>query len=395
MTDSLNTVPLFVDLDGTVIKSDLLLESLVVLFKRNPLYFFCVFWWLLRGRAYLKQQLAKRVELALDLIPLNKEFMHYLEQERRRGRTLILISASDQAAVSAMNEELQLFGEAIGSDGKTNLRANNKLARIRQRGHQQTFAYAGNSRADLPVWAAASEIIMVNANPALRQALAYGAHQNLSTGSQHSSSDDSQHGSSDNPQSDSRPTLLYFDAPSPVWPKLLQAMRPYQWLKNLLVFVPLLLTNQPNNLSALTSAATAMLSFCLCASSIYLMDDLLDLDSDRRHPNKRLRSFASGELSLGWGFIISPLLFLAALAVGVALPVEFMLLLLTYWLLAVLYSHYIKHLLPANILTLALLYTMPLAAGASATAIDIPIWSLVLTLCLFAGFCTFSLRRRT
>ena len=169
---SMNTTPLFVDLDGTVIKGDLLLESAVGLLARNPFNILLILWWLRRGRAYLKWRLAQRVDLPLHRIPLNREFMGYLEGERRRGRTLILISAADQTLVTAMNDHLQMFGEAIGSDGRCNLRAENKLARVQEWMAQAGlpaggFAYAGDSRADLPLWRVAEEVIVVNAAPAL------------------------------------------------------------------------------------------------------------------------------------------------------------------------------------------------------------------------------------
>jgi len=164
-------LPLFVDLDGTVIKTDLMFESILQLFKKNPLAIFLIPLWLLKGRAYLKHQLAQRVEIAVDLLPLNTEFIAYLRTQAAEGRDIILISASNQLPVRQVSDHLSLFIDAIGSDADHNLKSENKLRRIQALISKSSFAYAGNSSADLSVWIAAEEVLMVNCTAALESQL--------------------------------------------------------------------------------------------------------------------------------------------------------------------------------------------------------------------------------
>ncbi len=166
MVNSESSLPLYVDLDGTLIKSDLLFESMLLLVKKNLLYMVLLPFWLLKGRAYLKQQLAQRIDVPVERLPLNAEFVAWLKEQKNRGRALTLISASNQDSVSKVSEHFALFDAAIGSDTTTNLKAGNKLKRI-QEINVGGFAYAGNSSADLPIWSAAQQVVMVNCSDAL------------------------------------------------------------------------------------------------------------------------------------------------------------------------------------------------------------------------------------
>ncbi|SVD25531.1 uncharacterized protein METZ01_LOCUS378385, partial [marine metagenome] len=163
-------MPLFVDLDGTLIKSDMTLESALLLIKRNFLYLLLIPFWFLRGRPYLKQQLAQRTNVPLDYLPVNEEFFQFLKQEKIKGRPITLISASNQEVVSQVSDHFQLFDNAFGSNDRINLKAENKLKRIREM-HTEAFSYAGNSSADLPIWIEAQEAVMVNCNESLVQRL--------------------------------------------------------------------------------------------------------------------------------------------------------------------------------------------------------------------------------
>jgi len=347
---------LFVDMDGTLIKSDLMFESLIALLKHKILYLCLMPFWLLRGRAFFKQQLAKRIELPVELIPLNEEFFVWLQFERARGRSLTLISAADQAMVDSMSSSLGLFDAAIGSDGKTNLRSELKLERIKQLSAGGDFAYAGNSTADIPVWEDASEIIIVNASPRLKQRI-----------------------------KNSEAPIKEFDCPNSKLLSFVRAVRPHQWLKNLLVFLPLVLAHELTNPELLYAAGLAFISFSFCASSVYLLNDMLDLFADRLHERKRFRPFASGNLPLAYGLALAPLLLLASFVIAWILPHEFIVVLFVYWVLTVLYSFYIKRLYLADVGTLALLYTLRVVAGAAAIMVDSTLWLLTFSLLLFGG----------
>ena len=162
-----NPVPLCVDLDGTLIKTDLLWESLLRLLKRNPLFLLAVPFWWMRGRAFLKRQLAARVELDPATLPYNEAFLEFLREEKRQGRTLILATASDREPAARVAGHVGLFNEVLGSDGQANLRAQAKARVLAERFGERGFDYAGNSSADLPVWARAREAIVVNASDGL------------------------------------------------------------------------------------------------------------------------------------------------------------------------------------------------------------------------------------
>jgi len=353
VTNSDSSLPLFVDVDGTLIKSDLMFESVLLLLKHNLVYLLLIPFWLLKGRAFLKHQLAQHSELPVERLPLNEEFLAYLVAQKNAGRSITLISGSNQASVTRLGNHLKLFDAAIGSDTQTNLKAAAKLQRIQEL-NTGSFGYAGNSSADLPIWAAAQQVIMVNCNDALVKRLG-------------------------------NDTILRFDTASSTLQKLWQAMRPHQWLKNLLVFIPLVLSHQANQIELLMLVSIGFISFSLCASSVYLLNDMLDLNSDRQHHSKSQRPFASGELPLAAGFLAVPGLLLVAFAVALLLPAAFLAVLFSYWLLTSLYSFFLKRLFLVDVFTLAVLYTMRIAAGAAAISIITTNFLIAFSLFLFLG----------
>ena len=347
---------LFVDLDGTLIRTDLLFESLLLLIRRNPLYLAVIPFWLLRGRAWLKHQLARRVKIDPAGLPYNEEFLAWLRVQRAGGRTITLISASNQSYVSAVADHVGLFDAAVGSDEKTNLKALNKLRRIEEIGRGEQFAYAGDSRADLPIWARAGQILLVNAGPSVHSRI-----------------------------ENSPAEVLRFDSTPTLFGPLLRAVRPHQWLKNTLLFVPLILSHQLTQPELLLAAAIGFLCFCLCASSVYILNDMLDLESDRVHQTKCNRPFASGELPLAAGFAAAPALLLGAFLVSLLLPTDFRLALLIYWLLTCLYSFALKRVFLLDVVTLAVLYALRVAAGAEAITIVTTNYLIAFSLCFFLG----------
>lgn len=349
------TSTLYVDLDGTLIKSDVSFESLLELLKLNLFYLALIPLWLSKGLAYLKDQIAQRVSIPLSHLPLNKEFWDYLQEQKNQGRKLVLISASNERLVGAVGDYLQVFDEVIGSDATHNLKSHNKLTRIQTLSGDQPFAYAGNSTADIAVWAEAEQAILVNCEA--------GLSKNLS-----------------GPEE-----LLYFDPPEKTAKLLWQAIRPHQWLKNGLVFLPLLLAHQLDDITALFQALIAFASFSCCASSVYLLNDLFDLHNDRVHRSKCHRPFASGQLPLTFGFIACPLLLLLAFALALLLPFGFAGILLLYWIITTAYSLYLKKVFLLDVAVLAILYTLRIYAGAAAVELYASFWLVSFSLCLFLG----------
>lgn len=356
MPNSISQPTLYVDLDGTVIKTDLLFESILLLLKKNIFQALLIPVWLIKGKANLKHQLSKRVHIPVELLPLNTEFHEYLKEEVERGRNIVLISASSQLSVRQVSDHLGLFIDAMGSDEDHNLKSKNKVTRILQLDPVGGFVYAGNSKDDIAVWSEASEVILVNCKSSLAESL------------QHESE-----------------KIRHFDAPQSVLKKFWQAMRPHQWLKNALIFLPLILSHQLNQPNLLLQACIAFMSFSFVASSVYLLNDMLDLNSDRQHQSKKNRPFAAGDLSLAYGYLGAPLLLILGFVIALWLPSEFVLVLLAYWLMTTLYSLLLKSLFLIDVLTLATLYALRIIAGSAAISVVTTTYLLAFSFFLFLG----------
>ncbi len=346
--------PLFVDLDGTVIKTDLLFESVLWLLRHRPWILLLAPYWLLRGRARLKYEVATHAHPELSNQPRNPEFAAFLQAEADGGRDLILISASDERLTRRFANHVDLFLDAIGSDGRTNLKGANKLLRIQQLCGERGFAYAGDSSADLVIWRQAQQVITVNAADSIRRQF---------------------------PDQES----LHFDHPHSRIHAFLRALRPHQWLKNSLLFLPLLLSHQVTDSTLLIAACVGFISFSLCASSVYLLNDMLDLESDRQHASKHTRPFASGDLSLRVGFVAAPLLLAAAFIIAFTLSASFAFVLAIYWLTTLFYSLYLKSYFLIDAIVLAGLFTARIIAGSAAIGVVTTDWLLAFSLCLFFG----------
>ena len=329
-------------------------ESILLLLKKNIFYGLVLPFWLIKGKTHLKLQLAMRIDLPVSNLPLNTEFYSYLRGQKEAGREIILISGSSQRAVTAISEHIKLFDASYGSDEDTNLKAKKKLQKIRELSGERDFAYAGNSLDDIIIWQAASQSIVVNCYADISQSI--GSSQKLS-----------------------------FDQPSSLTIKLLQAIRPHHWLKNILVFVPLVLSHQILNIELLSLAAVSFISFSLCASSVYVLNDLIDLNNDRCHWRKRNRPFASGDLPLIIGFIIGPIFFITGAIIALFLPLGFQLIFLMYWFVNLLYSFYLKRLFIVDIFILSLLYNLRIIAGAESISTETTNWLLGFSFALFLG----------
>lgn len=349
-----DSIPLCVDLDGTLIRTDLLWESALRLIAGNPLYLFALPFWLLRGRACLKSEIARRVELNAGSLPYHEEFLEFLREEHARGRRLVLATASNHLLAECVAAHLGLFAEVIGSDHTTNLRGSAKAACLVKRFGQRGFDYAGNSAADQPVWREA------------RQALVVGGSHRLV------------HQLSQEPAD--RRVFVFERHPLRAWVRLL---RPHQWAKNLIVFAPLLTAHQLDKAPLLREAALAFAAFSLCASGLYVLNDLLDIEADRQHTNKRHRPFATGDLPVPLGLALAPVLLAGAVAVAAVLPWGFMCVLLAYLGLNAAYSLGIKRVVLLDVFCLAALYTIRLVGGHEATHVAYSAWLLVFSMFLF------------
>jgi 4-hydroxybenzoate polyprenyltransferase/phosphoserine phosphatase len=348
------SLPLVVDLDGTLIKTDSLAESFLALMRQNPLYLFLLPFWLLRGRAFLKRQISQRVTLDVSLLPYHHELLDHLKLEHARGRQLVLATGTDERIAKQVASYLQIFDRVLASDGAINLSGQNKRTRLVAEFGEKYFDYAGNSRRDLAVWSSARKAILVNPTKSLSRAAA---------------------GVTEIEQvfpSRKRRLRLY-----------LQALRLHQWLKNLLVFVPLVMAHRFFELDLLGRTFLAFLAFGLCASSVYLANDLLDLPSDRHHPRKRQRPFAAGELSPYWGLGLAPFLQGLSLLVSLLLPLPFLGMLVIYYVLNLAYSFYLKRIVLLDVIVLAGLYTLRVMAGSASISIWPSSWLLAFSTFIF------------
>ncbi len=349
-----NDAPLCIDLDGTLIRSDLQIESLFALLKKNPLNLFLVFAWLWRGKAHMKEQIARRVELDVANLPYDRPFCDYLQEQKGSGRQLLLVTASNEKYARQVADYLGLFDKVMASDGAISLSGRRKAERLLAAFGERGFDYAGNARVDVKVWRHARQALLVNPEPGVRRL----AQRVTELG----------------PAFDDRPAGLA------TW---LKAMRPHQWLKNLLLFVPLIMAHRVDEPGLLLQAVVAFVAFSLCASSVYLLNDLFDLEADRRHRLKRRRPLAAGDLSVQRAVLLAPLLLAVALLLSLLLPWRFTGVLLIYYLFTLAYSLRLKQSPLVDVLVLAGLYTLRIIAGAEAVALGSTFWLLAFSMFLF------------
>lgn len=355
LTPTLSRRPLCVDLDGTLVKSDTLMDSLLVLVRSRPLDALQVPLWLLRGKAAVKAEVGARVALDVRHLPYNRSVVEYLETERGEGRKLYLATGADQELAQRIADHLGLFEGVLASDGKTNLTAGNKLEGLRRTFGETGYDYIGNAGPDLPLLEHAGTAMIANPAPAFRARLR-------------------SHGVTVHREFDDRSSRAK---------AVLKAIRLHQWAKNILIFVPMLLAHVLRA-SAFADAAIAFVSFSLCASSTYIANDLLDIESDRRHPRKSHRPFAAGDLSVFTGVLISAAFLAGSIAIAAALlPLGFLLWLFLYLVGTLSYSLVLKRAVIVDVLVLSGLYTVRMLAGASATRVTISPWLAAFSLFLF------------
>jgi 4-hydroxybenzoate polyprenyltransferase/phosphoserine phosphatase len=346
--------PLVVDLDGTLTPTDTLWESLIRLARARPAALFLVPIWLYHGRANLKAKIAQSINWEAHDIPLNTDLIEYLRSQKDH-RQIVLATAANQRIAVAVAKRIGLFDVVIASDDMLNVKGGNKLAAIR-RVVGEHFVYAGDAKADLPIWSAAESSILVGGSSALRRRVLGCSRLEREFQVQ--------------------------VAGLSTW---LKAVRIHQWTKNLLVLVPLLTSFSITSIDRLAASAMAFLAFSLAASATYLANDLWDLESDRVHPRKRLRPLAAGTVSIRDALGVAVMLLLSAFSIAYAISGLFAITLLVYVIVTTAYSWTLKRYVIADVLTLACLYAMRVYAGAVALTLPISSWLLAFSAFLFLG----------
>lgn len=350
----MNKLPLCVDCDGTLLRTDLLHEAVFRLLKHSPLSLFKLPFWLLKGKAYMKSQLAERVRIDADTLPYNEPLLDHLKREHESGRRLVLATASPGQFAQAVANHLGIFDEIVSSDDIHNLSGEHKARRLVAVYGEKGFEYAGNSRTDLKVWHHAAGALVAGPDGSLSSAVGHICE-----------------------------VVGNFPVERPRLKNYLKALRLHQWLKNILVFLPLLAAHQIMVLPVIISGVKAFFAYGLCASSVYLLNDLLDLPADRAHPRKRRRPFASGVVPVSHGALLIPVLLILAIMISLTLPPLFLLVLGGYYVTTLAYSIWLKSRVVVDVITLAILYTFRIIAGSAATAIVPSFWLLSFSMFLF------------
>jgi 4-hydroxybenzoate polyprenyltransferase/phosphoserine phosphatase len=346
-------LPLCVDLDGTLIHTDLLIESFARMMRQKPWLVFLVPFWLFQGKAALKHKLALRVSMDMVSLPYNVAFLEWLRAEKAAGRELVLVTAADRILAQQVADHLGLFDSVLASDGITNLKGETKFKTLSDQ-FRTEFEYAGNSTSDLAIWRHCRSAIAVNAPKNLEARIRKAV-----------------------------PEVVSFAPASRRFRAYVAALRPHQWVKNALVFIPLITAHRLFHGADFLRALLGAVCFSLCSSSQYILNDLADLEADRRHPSKRRRPFASGAIPLAHGFVMSPILLAASLFAAAWLSPLLLTLLILYFCISLTYSLYLKRLVLVDVFVLSGLYTSRVVAGHVATGIRFSPWLLSFSLLVF------------
>lgn len=343
-----------VDLDGTLIHTDLLHESAVGLLARSPVALLTTLLRHRSERAGLKAAIAARTDIDVSLLPYNAPLLAWLQDQREMGRTLVLCTASNYRFAERVAEHLGIFDQVLASSDGENLKGQRKADRLVELFGAEGYDYAGDSAADLPVWQSAAEAVLVNTSPEVEARVrASGAVSAV---------------------------FPYAKPQMADWGELLRVR---QWLKNLLIFAPLLAAHRVLDTDIYLTIVLAFVAFSLSASAIYLVNDLFDLESDRRHPRKRLRAVASGRIPVWQAVVAVPVLLFFSLMLALSVSSAFVYCLAVYLILTSLYSWRLKRLLIVDCLVLASLYTLRIIAGAAAIEMGLSFWLLAFSVFLF------------
>lgn len=349
-----NSVPLCVDMDETLLRTDTLLESILILIRTQPLSGLLVLFWALRGKAHLKHQVGKRIHLDPSTLLYNADVVSWLHEERRHGRKLLLVTGADRTIAEPVADFLCLFDAVISSDLATSLTGEAKGAALSERFGTGGFDYAGNSFPDLKVFRESRAAVLVNASESLVRETAKVCH-----------------------------VERIFPRRPLQWSLLGRELRVYQWVKNILVFVPVLTSHQFLRPNVILRSVLMWLAFSLCSSAVYVINDLMDLESDRLHVEKCRRPFASGDLPLRWGLILAPGLLLGGFGVAAWLGAGAIAVLCAYCLISIVYSTTLKRWPLVDVFTLSLLYSSRIWAGHAATGIPYSPWLLSFAMFIF------------
>ncbi len=345
--------PICVDLDDTLISTDALHEYFIAALKKSPMMFFYCLAWLLKGRSYLKSQLVKTVQLDVDQLPYNNELIIFLKEKSKLGHPIYLVSASNADIVQKVIRKFEFFDAGYGSTEKINLKGQTKADFLKKELGADNFDYIGDCKADIPIWNIAKNNYLVGAK-----------------------------------KPSNFPDIEFkrvFKTKKNNLGSIFKAIRVYQWAKNLLIFAPMILSHNYTQTEVWVKSLIGFISFSFMASSIYLLNDLFDMPSDREHYKKKHRPLASGELSIPLGIITMVMLIIFAYSLSFMLPTSFTLILLFYTFLNIGYSFKLKKIPIIDVILLSAFYMIRLEAGSAATNIYLTQWLIIFALFTFSS----------
>ncbi|MEP1471066.1 MAG: UbiA family prenyltransferase [Halieaceae bacterium] len=349
--------PLVVDLDGTLINTDLLHESTLKIIREHPLGALQLPFHLKSGKSRLKQYLADNVQLMPETLPYNEPFLQWLRSQRDHGRQLILCTASNQGFAEDVAGFLGIFDDVIASDSSRNIKGDRKAEILCERFGKGGFDYAGDSYSDLPVWRNSGGAILVNTPDKLKKTVA----------------------------SSDCDIVEIFEKSKLTIGQWSRAIRVQQWLKNLLLFAPVLAAHRITETQSLGLLIVAFFAFSFVASATYLVNDLLDLESDRLHPRKKSRLLAAGLISIPKAILMAAGLLSSGLFLGYFISDSFFLCLIIYLFITCTYSLILKRVTLLDCMVLAVLYTLRIIAGAAAIGMGLSFWLLAFSAFLFTS----------
>lgn len=352
---NMSNKPLIVDLDGTLVKTDVLFEQVIEILKRNILYVVLLPIWLSRGRAYLKCRLADLSNLDISLLPKNQQVLSYIEQEKSKGRKVFLATATHENNIKKNGYLAGMFDRVFASCSTLNLSGENKRKRLVEEFGERGFDYIGNSDDDVVVWSSAENAIVVSESASLIKRAKKVCN-----------------------------VVQEFRSRGSFYSALGRQLRLHQWVKNSLIFIPLLAEHALSDLAVVSQGVIGFFCFSILASSVYILNDLVDLSSDRKHHKKHKRPIAAGDISIPKAIVLFPILLVLAFVLAfIFLPPAFLVVLGAYYLATLAYSFKLKKHAIADVITLAMLYTLRIFAGSAVLMILPSVWLIMFSIFIF------------
>lgn len=344
-----NLRPLFVDLDETLVLTDTLWESCLLYIKRYPIQSWRLIIWLFYGKAYFKEQIARKVIPDAEALPYNTEVVKYIRKQKEDGKDIYLLTAANQRIADSVSKFIKIFTVSIGSSSKLNLKSKEKLRVIKEIAGTGQFDYIGDSKADIPIFIEANTAIICNNSKRIINKL------NIIQ---------------------DKITILP-NTRTNLFRQWIKALRVHQWSKNMLLFLAILMSHRILEPNLFKQVLVAFFSFSLSASAVYILNDLFDLGADRKHPSKKNRPFASGRLPVVSGICAIPILLIISFLLAVSLlPHTFIIILILYLITTTAYSLYLKEKIILDVIILGALYTLRVLAGGLAVDIGVSSWLL-------------------